>query len=53
MTYNLCAVIQVKNQDIQEIELNLNEVLKNSSNFLEYRLDYVQDIKYINSKLLD
>jgi 3-dehydroquinate dehydratase type I len=50
MDYNICAVIPVSSLD--NVKTNIHEALRYNSNFIEYRFDYVRNIKNINSEFL-
>jgi 3-dehydroquinate dehydratase type I len=50
MDYNICAVIPVTSLD--NVKTNIHEALKYNSNFIEYRFDYLQNIKTINRDFL-
>ncbi|MFW9930412.1 MAG: type I 3-dehydroquinate dehydratase [Candidatus Thorarchaeota archaeon] len=51
MGYNICAVIPVTSQDI--VKTHIHTALKFNSNFIEYRFDYVQNIKDIKREFLN
>jgi len=51
MGYNICAVIPVTGQD--DVKIHIHKALKCNSNFIEYRFDYVQNLKDIKRELLN
>lgn len=50
MTHNICAVIPIKN--LKDAEENVKKALKCNPNFIEYRFDYIQDVKDIDFDML-
>ena len=50
MDYNICAVIPVTSQN--NVKIQIQKALKYKSNFIEYRFDYVKNLKTINRDLL-
>ena len=50
MDYNICVVIPVTSLD--NVKTQIHKALKYKSNFIEYRFDYIQNIKAINRDFL-
>ncbi|TFG23280.1 MAG: type I 3-dehydroquinate dehydratase, partial [Promethearchaeota archaeon] len=50
MIYNICAVIPIKN--FNDVETTVKRALESKSNFIEFRFDYIQNVKDISVDML-
>lgn len=53
MKYKICVPIPVKSSDIRELKKLINQTLRYNPNLIEFRLDYINDIKSITPFFLN
>ncbi len=53
MKYNICVAIPVKTGDLRENKVIIEKVLKEDPEFIEFRLDYIDDIQHLTQSFLN